>query len=110
MSWYLFIVLQETKRRLIEAFKVINYLSDSYSRLSFPILSSARSRGHIKRIFVANYSRLNLRKYFFINRVVQMWNKLSDEVVQATIISVFKAHLDNYWLEIGYGHCESPIA
>ena len=74
-------------------------LTLSLSGLSFPMLSGARSRGHTKRIFV-NYSRLNLRKHFFINRVVQMWNKLSDEVVQATTISVFKAHLDNYWLEI----------
>ena len=92
---------------LIEAFKIINNLSDS--SLTFPVLSGARTRGHTKRIFV-NYSRLNLRKYFFMNRVVQMWNKLLDDVVQASTISVFKARLDSYWLEIGYGHCERPMA
>ena len=45
-----------------------------------------------------------------MNRVVQMWNKLPDDVVQASTISVFKARLDSYWLEIGYGHCERPMA
>ena len=92
---------------LIEAFKIVNNLSDS--SLTFPVLSGARTRGHTKRIFV-NYSRLNLRKYFFMNRVVQMWNKLPDDVVQASTISVFKVRLDSYWLEIGYGHCERPMA
>ena len=24
--------------------------------------------------------------------------------------SIFKTCLDSYWLKIGYGHCESPIA
>ena len=45
-----------------------------------------------KRI-VVNYSRLNLRKHFFINRVVQLWNKLPEEVVQVPTLSMFKAHL-----------------
>ena len=48
---------------LIEAFTIINNLSDS--RLTFPVMSGARTRGrHTKKIFV-NYSRLKLRKYFY---------------------------------------------
>ena len=93
---------------LNEAFNYkINNLSGS--RLTFPVLSvcGARTRGHTKRIII-NYSRLNL-KNVFMKRVVQMWNKLPDEVVQASTISVFKAHLDSYWLEIGFGSSPDKI-
>ena len=44
-----------------------------------------------------------------MKRVVQMWNKLLDEMVQASTISVFKAHLESYWLEIGFGSSPDKI-
>ena len=55
------------------------------------------------RIFI-NYSRLNLRKHFFMNRVVQMWNSLPEEVVWVPSFSVLKVHLDIHWAKIRYGH------
>ena len=101
ISWSLFIVLSETKRRLI--------IIEVDSVLSLPILNNARTRGHTKRIFV-NYSRSNLRKHFFINRVVQMWNNLPEEVVRTPSLNVFKAHLDSHWIKIKYGHIQRSIA
>ena len=59
------------------------------------------------KVFI-NYSRLNLRKHFFMNRVVQMWNSLPEEVVWAPSLSAFKACLDIHWAEIGYGGIERP--
>ena len=73
---------------LIDAFKIINYLSNS--TLSFSVLNNTRTIGHTKRTFVNYVFKV---KYFFINRVVKKWNKLPDKVVQATMISVFKACL-----------------
>ena len=39
--------------------------------------------------------RLDIGKYFFTERVVKSWNRLSREVVDAPSLSVFERHLDN---------------
>ena len=41
-----------------------------------------------------------------MNEVVQIWNKLMDEVVQAITISIFKARVDSYW---HYDYTLSPL-
>ena len=47
-------------------------------------------------------SRLELRKHFVNQRIVDHWNKLPDDVVSAATISSFKKRLD-IWME-RYGH------
>ncbi len=43
---------------------------------------------------VKNRSRLDLRKHFFSQRVVDVWNGLPSEVVNAVTVNSFKAKLD----------------
>jgi len=38
-----------------------------------------------------------LRKFFFINRVVNMWNSLPNSVVHAESTDVFKKRLGKFW-------------
>jgi len=39
----------------------------------------------------------NLQKYFFSNRVIQIWNSLPDFVIDANNINSFKNKLDKFW-------------
>ena len=54
------------------------------------------TRGHDLRLHksMANY---DLRKYFFSNRIVNVWNYLPGHVVNADTINCFKSRLDKFW-------------
>ena len=41
--------------------------------------------------------RIDIRKYYFINRVVDIWNDLSESVVSANTMFTFENRLDKYW-------------
>jgi len=45
-------------------------------------------------------SILDIRKYFFSQRVVNQWNKLSQKVVDAPSINCFKNALDEEWRDM----------
>mgnify|MGYP003530657466 FL=1 len=53
-------------------------------------------RGHSLKLEVQR-SRLDVRKTFFSQRVVTEWNKLPQEVIEATSTNNFKNRLDEYW-------------
>ena len=41
--------------------------------------------------------KFDMRKFNFTNRVISVWNTLSDTVVSANTIDTFKARLDRFW-------------
>jgi len=45
---------------------------------------------------------LDARKFSFSQRVVQEWNKFSQDVVEAASVNQFKNRLDKFWQR--YGH------
>jgi len=54
------------------------------------------TRGNYYRL-VPQRCRYDLRKYYFTNRVVPVWNSLPNEVVMADNINIFKNRLDKFW-------------
>jgi len=38
-----------------------------------------------------------LRKYFFTNRIVNVWNRLPDTVVMSETVNQLKNRLDKFW-------------
>jgi len=57
-----------------------------------------QTRGNKLKIFQKRV-HYNLRKYFFSNRVIQIWNRLLDSVIESSSrpINTFKNNLDKLW-------------
>ncbi|KFW08452.1 hypothetical protein N327_08149, partial [Fulmarus glacialis] len=81
------------RRDLIAAFK---YLKGAYMKAGeglFTRACSDRTRGNGFKLKESGF-RFDIRKKFFIMRVVRHWNRLPREVVDAPSLEVFKARLD----------------
>ena len=60
------------------------------------------TRGHSVKLIVKK-SRINARKFFFVNRVVNQWNSLAEEQIAARSFGAFKRKLTvkNFKLRFG---------
>ena len=58
----------------------------------FTLRTNSTTRGHDYKLFLA-YSRLNVRKHFFSERVVSVWNNLENNVINFSNIKCFKRSL-----------------
>jgi len=86
--------LEERRVRadLIEVYKGIHGLSALSFDDLFEFDISGRTRGHSLKLR-KHRSRLDLRLYFFSERVVSTWNCLDDQCVSATTLNSFKSNL-----------------
>ena len=79
------------KHDLVFFYKMINGKTVVNLDNSFRFIPSYR--GHNKTLFL-HYSRTDKRKYFYINRIVSLWNSLPYDCVNANAISSFKKKLE----------------
>ena len=86
--------LEERRRRydLIETFKIMKGIYKIDKTQLFEVNNDS-TRGHGMKIR-KKYSRLNLRKYFFSNRIVNDWNRLPEEAVKTDTVLQFKKVID----------------
>mgnify|MGYP003529753736 FL=1 len=87
---------RRTRGDLIEVFKMIKGLNKADYRRFFTIVHNSRTRGHRFKI-VKNRSRLDIRKHFFSQRVVNEWNALPEIVVESESVNGFKNSYDKYF-------------
>ena len=80
---------------IIEVFKIIKGFEEVDFNTFFKIASSTNLRGHSLELY-KHYLRLDTMKYFFSQRVIDMWNKLDNDVIACRTVSTFKKHLDDY--------------
>ena len=91
---------------MIETFKIINGIYDRDVTENFlEIDQNTRTRGNDKKL-KKKYSKLNIRKFSFTNRIVDIWNNLPNEVIKVKTVKSFEMNLDKYWetQELKYDH------
>ena len=85
----------------IEMFKIMNHYEDVDKNMSFRLKEGSRTRGH-KAALVKVLCRLDMRKYSFSKRVINEWNKLPNDCVNASAVNMFKNRSDRYLIRVGY--------
>ena len=87
--------LEERRSRadLIELFKIVKGLSSIHWSHFFKKAEDTSTRGHTWKL-VKMHSRCDTRLHFFSQRVINRWNNLSQEDVDAQSINCFKSRLE----------------
>ena len=95
---------QETKRLggdQIEVFKIVNVYEDVDRNTFFKLKEGSRTKAD-KAALVKEQCRLDMRKYSFSQRVINEWNKLLNDCVNASSANMFINRIDRYLLRAGY--------
>jgi hypothetical protein len=66
---------------MMEVFKIINDIYDPLTTVDmFELNTTSNTRGRSKKMKIKT-SRLNVRKYTFVVRIVEIWNSLPESVI-----------------------------
>jgi len=85
----------ERKRQrgdLIEVYKILTCLFQLASQ-------DLNLRGHHLKLY-KKPCHVNVKKYYFSQRIVNFWNSLPKSVVEAPSVNSFKNHLDKYFTDM----------
>ena len=82
-------------------FKIVNGYEDVDRNMFFKFKEGSRTREH-KAALVKEQCRLDMRKYSFSQRMINEWNKLTYDCVNASSVNMFKNRIDRYLRRAGY--------
>jgi len=86
--------------------QVYNIVSGKYTTkptVDFNLFNVSNTRGNICKMQLT-HMHYNLRKHFFSNRIIAVWNSFPNIIVNAESTNTFKNRLDRFWVnhEIKY--------
>ena len=97
-----FLSLERRRLRgdLVEVYKIMRGTDQLDSQYLFPKVGESKTRGPRFKVRGERYKSVQ-RGNSFTQRVVNVWNKLPEVVVEAGTILSFKKHLDSYMGTMG---------
>ena len=81
---------------MIELYKILTGKYDADETPQVIRVYGSTTRGNVFKSDKGQ-AKYDLRKYYFTNRVVNVWNSLPDHVVLSETINTFKPRLDKFW-------------
>ena len=81
---------------MIETYEILSEKYDPEVSNFINLRDDSNTRGHIYKINKSR-ARLNVRKYSFCMRIVDQWNSLPSDVVEAKTVNSFERRLDKLW-------------
>ena len=77
---------------LIMIYKIVNNVMTINLNGSVKLFNNLGTRGNMYKL-TKNYARLDIRKFFFCNKIVDVWNMLDKETVCSRSLHNFKHKL-----------------
>ena len=90
------LIYRRKRADMIEVFKILNGFDNIDKDLFFTLNTREGSRGHSLQLQKPR-ANLRIRQQSFSHRVINTWNNLQDNVVNAESINSFKNRLNNHW-------------
>lgn len=81
---------------MIQVYNILSGVHDSNSLIKFNMSNISYTRGN-KFKMQLSHIHYNLRKHFFSNRIIDVWNSLPNDIVSADSTNIFKNRLDKFW-------------
>ena len=81
--------------------KVVNGYEDVDRNMFFKLKEGSRTRGH-NAALVKEHCMLDMTKYSFSQRVINEWNKLPNDCVNASCVNMFKNIINTYVIRARY--------
>jgi len=80
---------------MIEVFKILHGYYNNINKISLLPDVDIAAKGNKYKLYQSSV-KYNLRRHFFTNRVVSLWNSLLNSVVDSDSINRFKVDLINF--------------